>query len=554
MNSLSNALPIMVSNYSKLFGITVRIQGTSAYTNGQVITIPRLDMSDPTKARLAYGYLAHEASHVRYTDFSLIKTEKIGENLLLMSLLNILEDCRIEKLIAKEFIGVYENLLLLNDYYESEWKNYCRNIHNYDSISILLSFIQCYAQSNIQHFVSSRPKASFLFYVLKTRVQYEDLKKIIRIIKKSFCANSTQQVLDICKEIYSLVVSLNFKFKEYHSDPEFIKNLGDLNMSLQSVDKMIKSKVAKRNLSLMKEYAKFRNLCQGDFNNATPNKGGAHIIEENSLGTHSSSREDFGLFSDQDCPLGDPDFIKCADPSYGIRMGLRHKVLGYVRHYGKHTYSSNRIDPIKAQKVCLGEVNIFKDRIVARDFSTSVHILVDVSSSMITTDGENNSRAFEACKTALMLSLALENIDGIKTLVTYFPGVRNEFEIALRDNEKVSKVAPRFDQTPRGSTPLAQAFWYALGKVNSLECQRNIVIVITDGMPDSISNTMQCIEYAKKHGVEVYGISIRSEMIKQFFDNAIILESASKLEEKSYELFSKLFDVQKCSYLDLIED
>lgn len=50
MNSLSNALPIMVSNYSKLFGVTVRIQGTSAYTNGQVITIPRLDMSDPTKA------------------------------------------------------------------------------------------------------------------------------------------------------------------------------------------------------------------------------------------------------------------------------------------------------------------------------------------------------------------------------------------------------------------------------------------------------------------------------------------------------------------------
>ena len=165
---------------------------------------------------------------------------------------------------------------------------------------------------------------------------------------------------------------------------------------------------------------------------------------------------------------------------------------------------------------------------------TSVHILVDVSSSMITTDGENNSRAFEACKTALMLSLALENIDGIKTLVTYFPGVRNEFEIALRENEKVSKVAPRFDQNPRGSTPLAQAFWYALGKVNSLECQRNIVIVITDGMPDSISNTMQCIEYAKEHKVEVYGISIRSEMIKQVFDNAIILESASKLEEKTY--------------------
>lgn len=554
MNSLSNALPIMVSNYSKLFGVTVRIQGTSAYTNGQVITIPRLDMSDPTKARLAYGYLAHEASHVRYTDFALIKREKIGDNLLLMSLLNILEDCRIEKLISKEFIGVYENLLLLNDYYESEWINYCKNINNYDSISVLLSFIQCYAQSKIQNFVRSRSKAAFLFYVLKKRISYVDLKQIISIIKKSFFAKNTEQILNVCKQIYSLVVSLHFKFKEYHPDPEFIKKLGDLNMSIQSVEKMIKSKVAKRNLPLIKEYAKFRNLCQGDFNCATPNQGGAHIIEANSSGTHSSSREDFGLFSDQDCPLGDPDFIKCADPSYGLRMALRHKVLGYVHHYGRHTYASNRIDPIKAQKVCLGEINIFKDKIVAKDFSTSVHILVDVSSSMITTDGENNSRAFEACKTALMLSLALENIDGIKTLVTYFPGVRNEFEIALRENEKVSKVAPRFDQNPRGSTPLAQAFWYALGKVNSLECQRNIVIVITDGMPDSISNTMQCIEYAKEHKVEVYGISIRSEMIKQVFDNAIILESASKLEEKTYALFSKLFDILKTSNLNLIED
>ena len=73
-------------------------------------------------------------------------------------------------------------------------------------------------------------------------------------------------------------------------------------------------------------------------------------------------------------------------------------------------------------------------------------------------------------------------------------------------------------------------------------------------MPDSISNTLQCIEYAQKHNIEVYGISIRSEMIKQVIDNAIILESASKLEEKTYELFSKLFDVRKCRYLDYIED
>lgn len=41
-NALVQALPLLVSRYSKLFGTTVRMQGTSAYTNGAVITIPRL--------------------------------------------------------------------------------------------------------------------------------------------------------------------------------------------------------------------------------------------------------------------------------------------------------------------------------------------------------------------------------------------------------------------------------------------------------------------------------------------------------------------------------
>ena len=106
-NHLTNALPIMVNNYSKMFGVSVRMQGTSAYTNGKTITIPRLDINNPAKARLAYGYLAHESAHVRYTDFKLIKQEFIKEDLLRFSLFNILEDSRIESLISRDYIGVY---------------------------------------------------------------------------------------------------------------------------------------------------------------------------------------------------------------------------------------------------------------------------------------------------------------------------------------------------------------------------------------------------------------------------------------------------------------
>ena len=150
MNNLVNALPIMVNNYSKLFGVSVRIQGTCAYTNGKVITIPRLDISDPTKARLAYGYLAHEASHVRYTDFALLEKTDLKNDFFLFSLFNILEDSRIEALIAKEYIGVYENLSLLNDYYEKDWRTFCNTLSAQEPIKVLFCFIQCYAQAYCQ--------------------------------------------------------------------------------------------------------------------------------------------------------------------------------------------------------------------------------------------------------------------------------------------------------------------------------------------------------------------------------------------------------------------
>lgn len=74
-------MPIIVKNYARKFGVTVRMQGSLAYTNGKTITIPRLDITDPIKARLAYGYLAHESAHVRYTDFLFLK----GKNLKTMN-------------------------------------------------------------------------------------------------------------------------------------------------------------------------------------------------------------------------------------------------------------------------------------------------------------------------------------------------------------------------------------------------------------------------------------------------------------------------------------
>lgn len=99
---------------SSRYGITVKMQGNVAKTNGKSITIPDLGSSlDEEKLILLRGYLDHEAGgHGRHTDFdALLGLEKPE----VASLSNALEDIRVEALLSAEFTGCRNNLAALND-------------------------------------------------------------------------------------------------------------------------------------------------------------------------------------------------------------------------------------------------------------------------------------------------------------------------------------------------------------------------------------------------------------------------------------------------------
>ena len=86
--------------------------------------------------------------------------------------------------------------------------------------------------------------------------------------------------------------------------------------------------------------------------------------------------------------------------------------------------------------------------------------------------------------------------------------------------------------------------WYAFDKVKTLECNRNIVLVITAGMPDSVSNAQTCFSYAKENHIDIYGISIRSEIILKLFEKAQVIEGANELKEKAFSLVNSIFKVK----------
>ena len=107
-NTFHQALPIVAAAYGRQFGVAVQVGGDTACTDGRTIQIPAL-VDEPIAKTLAWGYLAHEAGHVRHTDFSAWPTVA-QHGALLRTVTNILEDVRIEQAMLRAYPGTRQTL------------------------------------------------------------------------------------------------------------------------------------------------------------------------------------------------------------------------------------------------------------------------------------------------------------------------------------------------------------------------------------------------------------------------------------------------------------
>ena len=98
---LQKALPIVGSALGRKMGVRVEVAGRKACTDGECIWLPAFDPQRPEQEALCWGFLSHEAAHVRYTDFYL----DYEGSALRRRLTNLLEDIRIERAISQEYPG-----------------------------------------------------------------------------------------------------------------------------------------------------------------------------------------------------------------------------------------------------------------------------------------------------------------------------------------------------------------------------------------------------------------------------------------------------------------
>ena len=539
-NMVSNdTLLLCARNYAKLFGVGLRIQGTLAYTNGKAVTIPRLDLNKPNMARIAFGYLAHEAGHIRHTDFRVLKKDIIRDNTIMFNLFNIFEDARIERLMGRAYIGVRENLEFLCTYSNEDMEQYVKSIHRQPPLKLLLTYMLCLAHGHDNNYKSSREWAVKLVPYVRRYIDKSSVRRITALIRTELgLCESSEDVLKLCEKIYSIMTEqMTFPMDKKEDIQKKLDNDKIAN-SLKTEMMTHKPKTDKEKRLLL-DVADLK-VRQKDDVNFTPVKTATAIVEENSAGGRTSSREDFG---DLGCKTASEGHKIDVTSSMPFVNRLRRHIRAYIEKMHALSERGKRIECRKLARVPCGYNNIFKANEIELEHDTHVHLLLDLSSSMLSQDGFQTSRAQETCRAGLLLARALDNIENVERSVTAFPGKCSEYEIVLKAEERLTpSVELRFGQNPRGSTPLAQAVYYALSQFKYTTKTRNIILVVTDGMPDSVSNVNTAFELCKKYGVEVVGISIRSEMIRKIFDKCHIVNNAFEINSITEEIMKRVFD------------
>ena len=545
---MNKTLTMQVHNYAKLWGVQVRVQGGLAYTDGTKITIPRFDTSDEHSCRLACAYLAHESGHIAYSDFNLL-SQISKEEKLLYTLLNIVEDSRIERLMSKKWIGVYENLLMLNRELSRIAVKNLDSLHG-NTINLIPRMLQITSwlcQKYIQQYNTE-------LYILKTLEVYPCLQdftdNLSELLMNAPLCNDTHEAYDLAKKINTL-----FK-KEYSTRKEKPLQIcraliGDVHLTDDEGNPIsIDNKDSEDN------EGKTRSSNITDFKTGIEafNEWSIQKAIESSVSKapESSTRDDLGIISD--CPrveAGNVDWLKSTGLSVKINsltLALHNYVKAKTLATSEQVDVGRSLNVKRAIRIPLGETNIWNKKTYDLDHNTSIHILVDTSSSMLSTASDGNfpnyrlSRIDHAKICAYCIAKALEGVPNTESQVSFFPGGGNyEVGICKQPWESVKSTMKYFDQKAMGSTPMAQAMAYALTKFKYSDKDRNILLIITDGMPDSIPNLKEQLAQCEHLGIELRVLSINCELAQKLFPDCVVTD-ASVLLDNANKVIKQLFN------------
>ncbi|BCB43183.1 hypothetical protein VagYM19_23130 [Vibrio alginolyticus] len=544
---LKNALPIVAAAYGEKFGVKVLIQGQDAFTDGERIVIPTANPDDPHYQQIAWGYLAHEAAHIRHTNFDMV--QKASSKPIRKALLNIIEDVRIENELAKDYPGTRRSISQVIEYMV-------------DTQQMCVPE-QLEPASNLQAWLLFRLRCHFLYQKALTPL-YQAVDERVRQLFPAAAMSRLSAMLtavpslastgEVLKLVDAIVAMLEEESRppQDESDADSGNDIGrdasnDSNNSSDSqipeTDSSATGDVAETGDSDNSDQAD--NLRQALEASAAQFESDtfaqvAEVLSEQAEGHQGVTP--LSLPQAEQAMLGDEAILTLSASEFAqIRARLRGMVQSSQDNRNHAKRHGLRVATHRLAASQAGESRLFIQRQPRIAPNAAVHLLVDISGSMGKPIGEGNRKYFHvANEAALALAMALEGIPGVVPAVSYFPGIHQEVSIALLPKQSVRHRAACFDQKPRGCTPMAQAMWFAANSLLAQKQKRKLMIVLTDGDPDDWAATHDIVDRCRRSGFELLGIGIQTRSVDKFFPQSIVINDVRDLKRELFEVTQQL--------------
>lgn len=542
---LKNALPIVAAAYGEKFGVKVHIQGQDAFTDGERIVIPTANPDDPHYQQIAWGYLAHEAAHIRHTNFEMV--QKASSKPIRKALLNIIEDVRIENELAKDYPGTRRSISQVIEYMvDTQQMCVPEQLEPASNLQAWLLFrLRC-------HFLGQKALTP-LYQAVDERVRQllpaAAMSRLSAMLTAVPSLGSTGEVLKLVDAIVAMLEDES-RPPQDESDADSGNDIGQAASNDSSSD----SQTPETDSSATGDAAEtgdsdnsaqadnLRQALEASAAQFEPDTFAqvAEVLSEQAEGHQGVTP--LSLPQAEQAMLGDEAILTLsASESAQIRARLRGMVQSSQDNRNHAKRHGLRVATHRLAASQAGESRLFIQRQPRIAPNAAVHLLVDISGSMGKPIGEGNRKYFHvANEAALALAMALEGIPGVVPAVSYFPGIHQEVSIALLPKQSVRHRAACFDQKPRGCTPMAQAMWFAANSLLAQKQKRKLMIVLTDGDPDDWAATHDIVDRCRRSGFELLGIGIQTRSVEKFFPQSIVINDVKDLKRELFEVTQQL--------------
>lgn len=533
---LKNALPIVAAAYGDKFGVKVEIQGDSAYTDGNRIVIPAADPAIPNYRDLAWGFLAHEAAHIRHTDFNVVAES--ADRPIRKAILNIIEDVRIEQALGQDYPGTHKTLnQLIKSLINQGQLAYKPGDRQNKPPAVLL---QTWLLFRLRSRVLKQDALNLLYQQVDQDIRQQLptglMTRISALSARAAQLHSTADALQLTDTLIELIEEAQDKHEQesQHSPEDSAQGELSSDQIDNGTNKEAEQLEQKTETTLQSILSVTDDELLPDLQQTVADTLGDQAETGRSPG---SSPRPFTLPTAEKAMPGNPDLLtRVAAESGMIRARLRGLVQATQEKRSHYKQSGHRLCPSRLAASQTGNTKVFTKAHKRTAPNTAIYLLVDASGSMCRRGEDGIAIQQLANDAALALALALEGISGVSCGSGFFPGRQSHIDNALPIGKPVRANAACFDQSPRGTTPMAEAIWYAASQLIYRKEERKIILVITDGEPDNLQQTQEIIALCERSGIQLVGIGIQTDSVEQLFRSTSVIEDLGSLKSKLFEL------------------